>query len=225
MHNYATKSLLVLKGHPTFNLKLPISLDWSPLPSNTPIDRPTQLTTANGIQIQSALFPQLTYWTARQTDRQMAEVTNLYKYPLMLYCTDRATRLNINKLLLATAHTTNELGSRHSVTFGALTLLVMQQEGHPAQKNLHHLSQKLSCRTSKKAKKKKKMTKLRVWSIGCVFFSLTRPLSPWVDKPLISLMHSQYNARYMVTFEVKQHHRPLTSTKLFAEQVEKKING
>ena len=38
-------------------------------PSNTPIPRPTPLTTSNGIRIQSAVLPQYTLWTNRQTDR------------------------------------------------------------------------------------------------------------------------------------------------------------
>jgi len=39
-------------------------------PSNTPIPRLTQLATPNAIQIQSAVFPQFTHRTDRQTYRQ-----------------------------------------------------------------------------------------------------------------------------------------------------------
>jgi len=43
---------------------------WSTwTPSNTRIPRPTQLTTPNGIQIQSAVFPQFTHRTDRPTYR------------------------------------------------------------------------------------------------------------------------------------------------------------
>jgi len=37
-------------------------------PSNTPIARPTPLTTLNGIRIQSAVLPQYPFWTHRPTD-------------------------------------------------------------------------------------------------------------------------------------------------------------
>jgi len=46
------------------------SLRRSPPPSNTLIPRPTPLTTPNGIGIQSAVLPQYTFWTDRQTGRQ-----------------------------------------------------------------------------------------------------------------------------------------------------------
>jgi len=49
--------------------KLPLSLRRSPLPSNTPIPRPTPLTTWNGIRIRSAILSQYTFLTDRQTDR------------------------------------------------------------------------------------------------------------------------------------------------------------
>jgi len=69
-NNYATKSSLVTVGCPTFTLILPLLLRRSPPPSNTPISRPTPLTTPNGIQVQSAVLPQYTIWTNRQTVRQ-----------------------------------------------------------------------------------------------------------------------------------------------------------
>jgi len=56
-------------GCPTFISKLPVTFRRSPLPSNTPILQPNALTTPNGIQIQSAVFPQFTHRTDRQTDR------------------------------------------------------------------------------------------------------------------------------------------------------------
>jgi len=49
--------------------------------SNTPIRRPTSLTTQNGIHIQSAVLPQYTFRTDRQTDTQ----------------TDRWDRWQVNK--------------------------------------------------------------------------------------------------------------------------------
>jgi len=36
-----------------------------PPASDTPIPRPIPLTTSNGIQIQSVVFPQLAHWTDR----------------------------------------------------------------------------------------------------------------------------------------------------------------
>jgi len=57
---------------PKFTPNAP-SLPRSPPPSNTPIPRPTQLTTANGIRIQPAVLPQLTF-----ADRQMGQANVLY---------------------------------------------------------------------------------------------------------------------------------------------------
>jgi len=37
--------------------------------TNTPIPRLTPLTTPNGIRIQSAILPQYTFWTERQSDK------------------------------------------------------------------------------------------------------------------------------------------------------------
>jgi len=48
--------------------ELPFTFDdHSPL-SNTPIPQPTPLTTPNGIWGHSAVLPQYTFWTHRQTD-------------------------------------------------------------------------------------------------------------------------------------------------------------
>jgi len=68
-NNYAMKSLLVTKGCPTFTPKTAPSPSMIDLqPSNTHFPWPTLLTIRNGIQIQSAVFPQFTHQTKRQTD-------------------------------------------------------------------------------------------------------------------------------------------------------------
>jgi len=54
---------------PRLPSKLPFRLRRSPPPSNTPVPRPTPLTTPNGIRIQSAVLPQYTFRTDRPTDR------------------------------------------------------------------------------------------------------------------------------------------------------------
>jgi len=38
----------------------------------------------NGTQIQSAIFPQITHGTDRQTDRQMGYATTLFQHPLIV---------------------------------------------------------------------------------------------------------------------------------------------
>ena len=64
------KGPLVTMGCPKFTPKLPLPLRRSPPLSNTPIPRPTPLTTSNGIRIQMAVLPQYTFRTDRQTGRQ-----------------------------------------------------------------------------------------------------------------------------------------------------------
>jgi len=60
-------------------------------PSNTPIFRPTPLTTPNGIRIQSAVLPQYTFRTHTQTDDGPAGEKPI---PIPAYAvTDIATRL------------------------------------------------------------------------------------------------------------------------------------
>jgi len=54
--------------------KCPFSFDDDQL-SNTPIPRPTPLTTPNGIRINSAVLPQYTFQTDRQTNRQTDGLT------------------------------------------------------------------------------------------------------------------------------------------------------
>jgi len=61
--NYATKSPLVTMGCPKA-APYPSTIST---PSNTSILRPTQFTTPNGTQIQSAVFPQFTHLTDRET--------------------------------------------------------------------------------------------------------------------------------------------------------------
>jgi len=56
-------------GHPKFTPKSAPSLRRLPHPSNTPIPQPTPLTIPNGIRIQSAILPQYTFQTYRQTDQ------------------------------------------------------------------------------------------------------------------------------------------------------------
>jgi len=51
--------------------------------------------------------------------------------------------------------------------------------------------------------------------MGGVLISLTLAVSPYVDKPLKSVMHGQCDARPTVTFPAAEHHRPLTGTKLY----------
>ena len=57
------------------NSPLPSTITTHSPASNTPIPPPTPLTILNGIWIQSAVLPQYTFWTDRQThthtDRQM----------------------------------------------------------------------------------------------------------------------------------------------------------
>ena len=48
-----------------------------------------------------------------------------------------------------------------------------------------------------------------------MLISLTPALSPKVDKPLKSVIHSQCDARPTVTFPVARHRCPATSTKLY----------
>jgi len=55
-YSYAAKSPLVTMGHTTFTPKIVPSFGRSPPLCNTPILRPSPLTTPNGIQIGSAVF-------------------------------------------------------------------------------------------------------------------------------------------------------------------------
>ena len=73
-NNYATKSALVTIRCLTFTHKNAPSLRRSY--HDTPFLRPTALTTPNGIQIQSAVFPQFIHRTDRPTDRQAGRQTN-----------------------------------------------------------------------------------------------------------------------------------------------------
>jgi len=61
--------------------------------SNMPIPRPTPLSTQNGIQIQSAIFPQLTHQTDRQTDRWDS-----------LFISDKSVRKSAYTLLIVLRH-------------------------------------------------------------------------------------------------------------------------
>ena len=67
MYNYAT-SPQWLQECPKFMPKTAPSHLMITTPSNTPIPQPTPLTIPNGIRIQSAVFPQYTFWTDRHTN-------------------------------------------------------------------------------------------------------------------------------------------------------------
>ena len=73
-HNYATKSLVTIR-HPKFNPQnCPFPFDdYNP---STPIPQLTPLTIQNGIWIQSAVLPQYTFWTHRQTNWPTDHQTN-----------------------------------------------------------------------------------------------------------------------------------------------------
>ena len=71
--------------------KWPLLLQRSPPPCNTPIPRPTPLTTPNGIQIQSAVLPQYTLRTDRPTDMwARREVCTKTVYALYIDSSDAA---------------------------------------------------------------------------------------------------------------------------------------
>jgi len=63
------------RRHPPPQEKTTLPLGTRVPPSNRLIPRPTTLTTPNGIQIQSAVLPQYTPQTDRQTDRHMGLAT------------------------------------------------------------------------------------------------------------------------------------------------------
>jgi len=68
-HNYTTKAPMVTMGRPNFTPKTAPSPSTITTPSNPPIPRPTPFTNPNDIRIQSAVLPQYTLRTDRQTDR------------------------------------------------------------------------------------------------------------------------------------------------------------
>ena len=61
---------------------LPPNQQRQSTPSNTPIPRPTQLTTPNGIRIQSAILPQYTFRTDRLTDAWDTRSKGVFQYRL-----------------------------------------------------------------------------------------------------------------------------------------------
>ena len=69
-NNYVTNPPLVTRGFLTFTPQNCSFSSTISTQSNAPVPGPTPLTTPNGIQIQSAVYSQLTYQTKRQTDRQ-----------------------------------------------------------------------------------------------------------------------------------------------------------
>jgi len=50
-------------------------------------------------------------------------------------------------------------------------------------------------------------------SVDGLLISLPLAVSPWVDKPVKSVMYGKCNARFTVTFTATGHHHPLTGTK------------
>jgi len=73
-------------------------LRLSPPKSNTPIPRQTPLTTSKGIGIQSAVLPQCTLRTDRQTDTQMVQANVPYHNRFARYA-NCERRANNNKHL------------------------------------------------------------------------------------------------------------------------------
>ena len=76
LHGYATKSPLVTMGRSTSTLNLSLSVGRSPPPFTCPILGPSRPIIPNGIQIQSAVFPQYTGQSDKQTHRQTDTPTN-----------------------------------------------------------------------------------------------------------------------------------------------------
>jgi len=73
----------------TKKTQTPLLLAARGFPSNTPMPRPTPLTTPNGIWIHSAVLPQYTFRTDRQTDQptdrwSRRETCKKFKRVLML---------------------------------------------------------------------------------------------------------------------------------------------
>jgi len=69
-------------------------------PSNTPIPRPTQLTTPNGIQIQSAVFLQFTHQTDRHRKTEMVLQNSVKCYTatiIMTITNDTHTDLHLSQ--------------------------------------------------------------------------------------------------------------------------------
>jgi len=71
---------LVTMGRPKFIPKTAPYPSTIITPSNIPIPRPTPLTTPNGIRIQSAVLPQVTF-----ADQQMGQANVLYHYCFARY--------------------------------------------------------------------------------------------------------------------------------------------
>jgi len=80
---------------PIFTPKLPLPVGRSPVPTVCLILGPRRPTIPNGIQTQSAVFPQFTHWTVGLTDRQTDDGLGariLFVYTFTLYCIDRERR-------------------------------------------------------------------------------------------------------------------------------------
>ena len=85
-NNYATKSPLVTVGRPKFTPKLPLPLgDLQPHLIHPSLDRPRS-PSQTACQSSWPFFHNSSAGqTDRQTDRQMAQATGLYRQPLTLY--------------------------------------------------------------------------------------------------------------------------------------------
>ena len=59
--------------------------------------------------------------------------------------------------------------------------------------------------------------------IDWLLISLPQAVSPWVDKPLKSVMHGQWKARPTVTFPATEHNRSLAGTKLYCLVTEERV--
>jgi len=79
---------------PHIYTKMLLLLRRFPPPSNTPVPRPTPLTSPNSIHIQSAVLPQYTIHTDRPADRLGNRFVPRPTYALYVDCSDTANNSN-----------------------------------------------------------------------------------------------------------------------------------
>jgi len=107
-------------------------------PSNTPIPRPTPLTTSNGIQIQSAVFPKYTFGTDtdRQTDTwDKRQVHSKAAYEIVSDAAKNSTKVNMCTCRLRLAH--KYLYLSRVVTSSTGFYLISYRSGHCRRRSSH----------------------------------------------------------------------------------------